>query len=59
MAEYVAPRVTMDVDRTKDIVIHPSYDPAQIYNNVALIKLPFSINIKTRTTKLIPSVYFS
>jgi hypothetical protein len=48
VAEYVSPRVTVDVEKAKDIVIHPGYDSSQMYNNIALIKLPITMNIKTR-----------
>jgi hypothetical protein len=38
----------MDIDKAKDVTIHPNYVAGNIDNNIALIKLPYAISLKTR-----------
>jgi hypothetical protein len=46
MSKFAASKITMDVS-SSDIVEHPNFDEGSPANDIALIKLPYALSLKT------------
>lgn len=46
MKTFTAPKITLDVS-SSDIVEHPDFDEGSSPNDIALIKLPYTLSLQT------------